>query len=234
MLAVIDARTKMQEDNATRAPLVGKKGAVFALLGAIAIGVIGSGLWDMLAKPGLGRLGRLFLTLVTLGSESARSQAYADAALDPTPLPSLILLLFLYALPFLVLLGDVTAKGTRFLFGTKLKELRPGGYRVISITILAMFLLAASWGFVKFLTVNQSVLIYRVFNANMRICAPYLSDSEERKFKARFAAVKTRSDYLAIEEDLKKLAVSKSIGLVNQNKSGLLPTEWVESASNVL
>src|SRR2546423_480145 len=69
-----------------------RKSVVWAILGAIILGAIGSGLWDMLAKPGLGTVGRLLLNIVTLGSKTIRDAAYSSAALNPTALPSLIFL----------------------------------------------------------------------------------------------------------------------------------------------
>jgi len=94
----------MHEGNKTGVSMVGNKRAVLAVIGAIILGAIGSGLWEMIAKPGLSSLGRLFLTLVTFGSESARNNAYADAALDPTAIPSLVLLLQFSAIPFYALI----------------------------------------------------------------------------------------------------------------------------------
>ena len=60
------------------------------------MGLISTGLWDLLFKPGLTHVGRVFLTVITLGSETMRDGAYASAALDPTPLPSLMLLLLFF------------------------------------------------------------------------------------------------------------------------------------------
>ena len=64
-----------------------RKSVVWAILGAIILGAIGSGLWDMLAKPGLGTVGRLLLNIVTLGSKTIRDAAYSSAALNPTAMP---------------------------------------------------------------------------------------------------------------------------------------------------
>src|SRR2546427_8335681 len=63
-------------------------GAGFA---TIILGIIGSGLWDMVVKPGVTGFGRFTLSLFTLGSVTLRNAAYSSAALDPTPLPALMI-----------------------------------------------------------------------------------------------------------------------------------------------
>lgn len=67
--------------------------------GTVLLGIVGSGLWDVVAKPGLGWLGRATLNIITFGSEFVRDAAYVSAALDPTPLSSLVLMVLLVPLP---------------------------------------------------------------------------------------------------------------------------------------
>jgi len=70
-----------------------------AALVTIAFGAIGSGVWELLAKPGLGRLGHLLFSAVTFGSHAARDAVYSSAALDPTPLAALYVLSVLASVP---------------------------------------------------------------------------------------------------------------------------------------
>src|SRR2546428_10144040 len=67
----------------------------------ILLGVIGNGLWALIFGPGLGAVGRVLLTVGTLGSQTLRDWTYANAALDPTPLPSLMMLILVGMLPIL-------------------------------------------------------------------------------------------------------------------------------------
>ena len=60
---------------------------------------------------------------------------------------------------------------------------------------------------------NQAVLVHRVFSANLNICSPYLSPIEQQQFRARFASVKTREDYIHIDNDLKGIAAKNSVTL---------------------
>jgi hypothetical protein len=97
----------------------------------------------------------------------------------------------------------------------KVEALKTGGLRTARVAVLVLLIAAAGWWFVKFLTINQSVLIYRVFDTNVRICLSHISQSEERQLRARFAAVRTRADYLAIDKELRAIAVSAGVRLVD-------------------
>jgi hypothetical protein len=61
--------------------------------------------------------------------------------------------------------------------------------------------------------IGQAILIWRVFNVDVNICAPYLTENEEKQLRARFAAVKTRTDYQVIDEELNRIARKNSITL---------------------
>lgn len=205
----------MPEENNKETSKVTKKNAVLAVIGAVIVGTVGSGLWEMLAKPGLSRLGGAFLSLVTMGSESARNQAYAEAALDPTSIPSLILLLHFYTLPFYLAVAFITIYVLDYRRKIRPKAQVTKGYKLSNVISWVLLIGLASWGFVKFLTINQSVLIFRTFNTNVKICAPYISELSEKQLKAKFASIKTRNDYIALDQEIKKIAESNKITLVN-------------------
>src|SRR5205807_1241025 len=135
----------------------------------IILGAIGSGVWDSLAKPGLSRFGRIILNTVTLGSESARDSAYSSAALDPTPIAPLLIILILSFIPL----------------------------------VIAIFV-----ALIEFIFRN-------IFFANMNICAPYMSEFEEKRFRARFSSVNTKADYQVIDHELRELAAKNGVSLLD-------------------
>jgi len=63
--------------------------------------------------------------------------------------------------------------------------------------------------------VNQSVVIWRVYHANLRIVGPFIPETEEKKFRARFSAVKTKEDFFAIARDLEIIARKNNTELLN-------------------
>src|SRR4028118_1459868 len=205
---------------ATRSRRVGK-GVVAALL----LGVAGSGLWDLFFKPGLSAGGRAVLTVVTLGSSGARNLAYEMAALDPTAIPALTLVLLVWTGPLVMLIlgllrlflgafrRRVAARGInpdlpeREKIHLKRKRLKSFDRKVTPLRF-AMLILAAFYCFGIATLTNQTVLIYRVFQANLAICAPYMTDQEIKHMRARFAAVRGKADYAAIDAKLREIATA--------------------------
>jgi hypothetical protein len=78
------------------------KRIIYYILSAIILGAIGSGVWEIIAKPGLTTLSRTILDILTFGSKTLKDAAYSSAAMNPTPLPSLILLSATKIIPFLI------------------------------------------------------------------------------------------------------------------------------------
>lgn len=76
---------------------------VIGLLGAVLIGAIGSGVWEMVVRPGLSGIARGVLTVLTFGSNTLRDAAYSTAALGAESLPALMLLYALALVPLLVM-----------------------------------------------------------------------------------------------------------------------------------
>lgn len=209
------------------------KTVIGTLLLTLALGVISSALWDFLFKPGFTEFGRVALSTLTLGSATIKNFSYASAALDPTPLPALLF----------VLLGNWLVFGAvGFLYGKKrgqengersMEEARQEStgdpqklaqilkgrlvildrkWKRIAIT-LSIFACVIS--FVASSVLNQSIAVWRVFHADLKICAPYLASEQEEQFIARFSSMKTREDYIAISNDLLQVATKSGVSLVN-------------------
>lgn len=75
------------------------KRVLSGVLLVIVLGVVANGIWDVVAKPGLTRCGRVCLDTITLGSEAIKDATYSSAALNPNPIPSLVLFVLLSTLP---------------------------------------------------------------------------------------------------------------------------------------
>lgn len=209
------------------------KTVVGALVSALMVGIVSSGLWDLLFRPGVTHAGRVALSLVTLGSETIRDQAYASAALDPTPIPAL-LLFFIVALAPVVIgslwLGALHGRRSAEKSSKLIDEESGGDPRVaidlirdriarlqrIAKAIGATYLIALSCvTLISYAVVNQSVAIWRIYHANLAICSPYLSDLEHKRLRARFASVKTKHDFTSIADELRSVAQQNGAKLID-------------------
>jgi hypothetical protein len=188
---------------------------IFIIIGTIVLGAIGSGVWDVLAKPGLSAASRFALNLVTLGSGTVKDAAYSSAALDPYPLPSLIVILILTWLPLWPFATALGFRMGRFVANRqqqdkrihrRLESLITAAYVLVTIAVLA-------YAFVFTQIINQAILIRRVFYADLAICSPYISETDEKRLRAHFASVKTRADYDLIAIELKQIATTNKISL---------------------
>lgn len=197
---------------------------ILGILGTLILGAAGSGLWDLLAKPGLTWVGRSILNVLTLGSDAIRDSAYQDAALDPSALPSLLITFSVYSVLLGIVFGYAFAALSDKIKRNDLDTDRPDTRiplirrrsrgRYISAAIVGAAL-TSLW--ITQLRINQSVLIWRVFTANLAICAPHLSEQQEEEIRAQFASMRTRMDYQHISEKLQQVAASNNLRLVEES-----------------
>ena len=208
----------------------GVKKIVWGFISALFLAVIGNGIWELFAKPGLTKCNRIILNVITLGSAKIRDAAYASAALDPTPLASLQIILLVSTLPlalavllFLVEFGgpiieekidaivDELIRENKDEKDKKIRDARiREGLRSLkrkaSLALISVTLVISIAGLVGVKILNQALLVYRTYQADMDICGPYMTFTEEKMLRARFASVKSREDYVQIHHSLEKLA----------------------------
>ena len=75
------------------------KRKILAIAGALLIGALGSGLWELI-KPLFGWFASVSLDIVTLGLESLRDGLYADAAAQESERISSLILVLLSGIMF--------------------------------------------------------------------------------------------------------------------------------------
>lgn len=207
-----------------------------SIAGALLLAILGSALWEYLARPGLSTIGRLALTVVTLGSDTIRDSAYRDAALDSFPLPSLTLI-FLATTGILAwcthIMGKIYRGPTRRQMPSErqIAEMSPkereelrrsleeegarldkriGRLRRVIVALLTpVIIIPAVQGF----RINQAVLIRRVMLADLTICEPFIEEGELKRLKSHFAQVRTRGEFLAVHSQLERVAKKNSVRL---------------------
>jgi hypothetical protein len=198
-----------------------------ATSGALIVGALGSGLWDMVFRPGLSGVGRFLLSLATLGSQRLRDSAYDSAALDPRPIADLLTLLTISAIP-LWLLGTLWGirsgrsrarrdrareDGATDKEIAALRERRARASRRRFLFLNAALVILYGYMSVVAAVNNQSVLIWRQFHANLAILGPHLDPGEHLRLVSRFHAVRTREDYQRLDRALRARAAKTGVAL---------------------
>lgn len=203
------------------------------IVGVLLLTLVGSTLYDLLVRPGLTSFGRLILDVVTFGSTTLRDAAYSSAALDPTPVTAILLLqvvLVFAVLPGLIVVSramearrdkaiekkfDEAPDGeVKTLLESELERSR-GIERRMTILFWVIFIPWFAAILVGGTVHNQSVLIWRVFHADIAILTPYIAPNEKAQMIAQFAAMETGNDYQVIRDRMDALA--KDLGVKIKN-----------------
>ena len=198
------------------------------------VGAVGSGIWDVVAKPGVNWATTWCLRVITLGSVTVRDLPYASAAMNPYSLPSLLVFFFVVMavpLPSLFLLefeflgplirrrlerrmdsirqaANSVEEGDAAVKQTKTKSRR--GW----VLVLAGYSMILFWfGYVSFGIVNQAVFVRRIHDANMDILTPYITAPDRARVQSSFASMNTKSDYERLRAELERMAATAGVQL---------------------
>lgn len=198
----------------------------WAPIGTVILGAIGSGVWDVLAKPGLSSLGRLFLSILSFGSTRVRDYAYENAALDPYPMPAVLLsgalagaMLVIGTLFVMLTLAALRTKNDEVKSGHDTNEANSSRISkqisvrrrvLVAVTIMLSLIIVELY---VSLAISVAVSLKRTFESNILICSPLLSTPEEKRFRAQFAAIRTKTDYEALDASFRSLCTSRGARL---------------------
>ncbi|MGI9181715.1 MAG: hypothetical protein ACR2H9_14585 [Longimicrobiaceae bacterium] len=193
-------------------------------------------------RPGLTGVSRALLTVFTFGSDTIRNAAYSMAALGVEPGPALVPVYILsvvtagaastlFVRPFVWQytrkrdeeaarkatsqnpISEEEAEEANVAFDTKLVEIRRRGARRAELFLVVGLMF---WAFVLLgvhTVLNQAGLIRRVFFANLAITAPYLTTEQEELLRAQFAAITTRTEYAALDQQIRQVAEANGVRL---------------------
>lgn len=224
----IDASLAMKKLNASVAGSDRLSRILIPTAGAIFVSIVASGVWDVVAKPGLNWLSSTMFDLLGLLSVTVENLPYSTAALNPYSLPSvLILYIGIWSIPAVVLPPLVAAFmkpaidakiGRRFdlLESSTMRLVESYKLKItrrltIFLTIYLTFLIVLT--LTAFSIVNRAIAIRRIHEANIEILTPYLSSAERLQLQAQFAAMTVRADHMALHSQLKAIAATHRVRL---------------------
>lgn len=206
--------------------------APITVLGVLILGIVGSTVYDLLVKPGLTSFGRLILDVITFGSTTLKNAAYSSAALDPTPISALVLLqagLVIVAFPAIRLIArarnskeleklreriEKTDEEEKSALVAELERLKKK-LRKLRIVFWSIFIPWWTGLFVAFAVHNQSVVIWRAFNANLAILTPYITADKKAQLQAQFSAMEAANEYQSLMAQMKESAHAHNVKLRN-------------------
>jgi len=210
---------------------------IAGLLGVVLIGALGSGLWDVIFKPGGQWVVRTLLTAVTLGSSVVKDAVYAEAAKGPHEAASLYLVSILtgaltWPLMFLAyrlvsfrlnaarrsetrLIESLISSGEEDRLASVRHRLEVRSQRLTRLLYLLIVMLLVFIGVlgVMSLKVQQANSAYTHFAQSLSICAPYITEEQSRVFQSRYSRIQGRADYLSVLSDLQSVALQNHISL---------------------
>ena len=201
---------KMKDE---QAPAPKKKGmrAIWNITAALLLGALGNGVWEALVRPGFGWAGQVMNSIASRFD----SEVFSSAALDPTPLPGLALLMLACTAPFAIA-GLVMGFSFEFaplekLLGRARESLEvSSGKERARRTILklaagvltAAMLTLGTVALVAFSIQNKATIVWRVFNANLDVATPYMTDDERKQLFSRFRAMSSKEEFTQLQKEL--------------------------------
>ena len=164
------------------------KTRVAAIVGTVALGAVGSGLWE-LVKPALTFLWSIALTIVTLGLDRLRDDIYLEVARGLEERSARLLLWSAAGVMLGLVLGILTRSRLRDSdTGGGLRRVLDRATPVVVILTIMFSLIAARQSYSASSVANFSQL--------EAIAAPFLTDRERLLVRGRFAQITTRREYL--------------------------------------
>ena len=205
-----------------------------AWIGVVLVAAIAwmvSHILDLFTTAAIGIWGNL-LALISLGSVRVRDLPYSMAAMNPYPLPSLLLFVaycFLPLLPLSVLMGRVLGRKSVAKWKArmaavlvedpsaemqeKIRQMEVARKRKLLSLIIIPSLFIAVYALIPLGVINQAVLIRRVYEADRDIVAPYVSTDQRMQLQADFCAIDTKAQFGVLMDRIKAIAIAHHIKL---------------------
>lgn len=180
------------------------------VLGALAIGILSSALWETVFKNLLNFIFKILLTVSTLGLEKYRNDIYIDISKGFYEQVSIQILSLGIGVLFGFIIGPLlivfkTKGKSEDIKESKIREwlnqhksFVKTGFLLYTIFVITITILSIT----KITYVNKSIAYYKQL---ISIAAPYIELKEEEIFNSRFAQIKNKEDYINLTNELSVL-----------------------------
>ena len=196
------------------------KRKILAIAGALLIGALGSGLWELI-KPLFGWFASVSLDIVTLGLESLRDGLYADAAAQESErISSLILVLLsgiMFGLSFAIFLpwksifpskSEMPKEQTKEALIAYVGNLNTKLYFLkrlkFTVAVILAFVVTT-----QMLLIQRTIYVSRVTSNFNRICtiiSPSITPQQNAVYHSMFSQIRTRAEYIKLVDEIHKIA----------------------------
>lgn len=212
---------------------------ILSIILTILLGAIGSGLWDTAFKPIINKITNAIFTMFSFGAKRARDKIYKEAARGHHELPSLVILLFIFAtLPCVILSLEFSLYAKIYKFEPELsikmvindckekegsekiecfkevgdKFIRDKlGYKLHLLTLLSI-LVTVNMLF-SFISINRTNLAITYYQQCLKICRPLIDDSTFFDLEQKYSLIETKEGYFEIISRLNVISEKNSINL---------------------
>ena len=211
---------------------------VGVILAVIALGVIGSGLWEVVFKPIFSKLRDFFLNVTSLGIQSLKDETYqmiAQGFHEYSSLETILTITYLFFVfvffGSLYILFSAHKLRRESLNSTEKSndensatDHRSNGQRAIELGLSTriknwfVYLAYLMLFFNLFLIGNVAFGSFQIKYVNcaithyqqlLNICDPYISANDKKHIVSTFAQINNKDDYVSVIEKLKKIAKEK-------------------------
>jgi hypothetical protein len=177
------------------------------IIGAIVVGALGSGLWSTVFAPLGSLLLKAGLSIVTLGIHAAKDSVYRQAAFGFRERSADLLLVALAEAILFLPLG--------FYLGRQLRRSSVSAravkkWRRINHVLLIILALGSSILFVQLLMMVYANSVVANFNRSLAVAAPHISSEQRTAYLARFAKIRTRSDFIILFTEINSVLEQNS------------------------
>ena len=194
---------------------------IIAVVGALVVGALGSGLWDVIFKPTFVWIGTILLSLATLGIQSLIDGIYVEVAKGSYERAAdaahqTIIIIFgttMVAVPIFGLLAFKAIDEEKSENKVLSKEDRRRRVRMLVFASLVLQSLGAG-----ILLINSSRLSYIIRASNYleqceRIVAPAIPVDQRLLIASAIAQIRSKNDFLDVDGRFRSIAKSSNLNL---------------------